>query len=191
MMWDDDWELDVVPIYTARDERVLVVVVPTAADWERICAEHWYRIPLRRAPKRIGAEYLAFYHPKALGERAWSIAYYAPVLGVAIVTRRELLPAEADHPRAGDLYYRYELGAPQALQPPIPSHKLRRVTFIMTTLSRLLAAREIQDLWLRDSTQQRLGRAALLREWPRRPGPYLMTGSGPSSDAYSARMPGT
>jgi hypothetical protein len=190
-MWDDDWELNAPPTYSPRDERVLVVIVPTAADWERACAERWYRIPLKRAPRRIGAEYLAFYHPKALGERAWSIAYYAPVRGVEIVTRRELLPAEADHPRASDLYYRFELGAPQPLQPPIPSHRLRRVTFIMTTLSRLLAAREIHDLWLKDSGQQRLGRAALLRESPGRIRPHLSMGSRPLSSPYSARIPGT
>jgi hypothetical protein len=190
-MWDDDWELDASSTYAPRDERVLVVIVPTAADWERVCAERWYRIPLKRAPRRIGAEYLAFYHPKALGERAWSIAYYAPVQGVEIVTRRELLPAESDHPRAGDLYYRFELGAPQPLQPPIPSHKLRRVTFIMTTLARLLAAREIHDLWLKDSAQQRLGRAVLLREPPGRTGLYCIAGQRALSCAYSARIPGT
>ncbi len=38
----------------------------------------------------------------------------------------------------------------------MPSRALRRIAFIPTTLQRLLAAREINDLWQRDDPQQRL-----------------------------------
>ena len=39
---------------------------------------------------------------------------------------------------------------------PIPSRRLRRLTFIPTTLARLLAADEINDLWIKSSAQERL-----------------------------------
>jgi hypothetical protein len=137
-------------------ERVLVVVVNNAADWARICAEHWYRIPQRRAPARLAAAYLAFYHTKAVGETRWSVAYYAPVLRYHLLPRRALLPAEGDHPRADDLYYRLELGEVEALPRPIPAQRLRRLTFLSTTLERLLRAQEVSDLWERPQPQDGL-----------------------------------
>ena len=39
---------------------------------------------------------------------------------------------------------------------PIPSRRLRRLTFIPTTLARLLEAEEINDLWIKSSAQERL-----------------------------------
>lgn len=148
------------------DGRVLVAVVPTARDWERIRQEGWYRIPLARAPRRLGAEYLAFYHTKGGGELRWTISHYAAVRGFRLVRRRELVPDEPDHPRADDLYYRVELGALEPLPRPIPSIKLRRVTFIATTLRRLLSAHEINDLWEREAARDRLWRALQAREVP-------------------------
>jgi hypothetical protein len=148
------------------DGRVLVAVVPTARDWERIQHEGWYRIPLARAPQRLGAEYLAFYHTKDGGELRWTISHYAAVRGFRLVRRRELVPDEPDHPRADDLYYRVELGALEPLPRPIPSLKLRRVTFIATTLRRLLSAHEINDLWEREAARDRLWRALQAREVP-------------------------
>ena len=166
-LWDDAGEL----LPDASEEaRVLVAVVPSQRDWEIVQREGWYRIPVRRAPARIGAEYLAFYHTKAGGALRWSVACYAPILRYRIVTRRELLPDEPDHPRADELYLKLELGQIMPLPRPIPSHCLRRVTFIHTTLVRLFAAEELNDLWVHDSRQQRLWRAARLRE---RPLPYL------------------
>lgn len=147
-------------------ERVLVAVVNRRRDWKRICAEHWYRIPLARAPKRLGAEYLAFYHTRVFGELRWSIAYYAPILAYRLVRRSELFPEEPDHPRAKQLYYKIEIGPLIALPRPIPSLKLRRITFIHTTLSRLLTAREIHDLWPRETPRERLWRVLQRREIP-------------------------
>ena len=40
---------------------VLVAVVNNQADLRRAASEGWYRIPQRRAPRRVGADYLAFY----------------------------------------------------------------------------------------------------------------------------------
>ncbi len=159
-MWDDD-DSD---RYTAdddcpTDERVLVAVVPRPSDWELICTQHWYRIPVSHAPRRLAAEYLAFYHTGSFSELRWSIRYYAPIERYRLVRRMDLFPDQPDHPRAQELYYRVELGPLESLPRPIPSLKLRRVTFIMTTLSRLLSAQEINDLWLRTTARDRLWRA--------------------------------
>jgi len=135
----------------------LVVVLNDPADLARAREQGWYRIPLDRAPRRIAAEYLAFYQTGAFppGER-WSVRWIASVRGYHIATRRELIPAEPDHPRADDRYYRVELGALEPLPHAIPSRWLRRITFIPTTLTRLLGAVEINDLWIKSTAQERL-----------------------------------
>lgn len=164
-MWDERFDDGDMGDSTPFDqERVLVGIVPRVSDWERICREHWYRIPIARAPQRIAAEYLAFYHPKAFEALRWTITYYAPIKEYHIVHRRELLPDEADHPRADDLYYKIEIGSLQRLPAPIPSRKLRRITFILTTLSHLYRAQEINDLWLKEKGNAPLNRAFRLRE---------------------------
>lgn len=165
-MWDVIEPTEGVDGPSLYDGRVLVAVVPSARDWERIRREGWYRIPLARAPRRLGAEYLAFYHTKGGGDLRWTISYYAAVRGFRLARRRELVPDEPDHPRADDLYYRVDLGPVEPLPRPIPSRKLRRVTFIATTLGRLLSASEINDLWEREAARDRLWRALQAREVP-------------------------
>jgi len=161
-LWEDDLEApDPLEEPELSRERVLVVLVPNARDWARVCAEHWYRIPLAKAPRHIVADYLAFYHPQGLGATRWTIPCYAPVRGYEVLPRRILLPQERDHPRAEQLYYRIEIGAVVALPQPIPSARLRRITFIETTLERLWWAREVNDLWLRQPPE--LGRQRALR----------------------------
>ena len=132
----------------------LAVVVASRRDWHRVCAEGWYRIPLKYAPQPVAAEYLAFYLTRRCGSQAWCVPAYAAV-------RRELIAAEPDHPRADDLYYRVALGPLQLLPRPLPSRRLRRVTFIPTTLETLLAADDVADLWETDGT-----RAVAWRHFP-------------------------
>ncbi len=163
----------------AREETVLVAVVPSLSDWERVLREGWYRIPLRRAPRRIGAEYIAFYHPKVFGDLRWTVTYYAPVRRYVLVPRRELLPDQPDHPRATELYFRIDLGPLQRLPQPIVSRALRRITFIPTTLSRLLSARELGELWVQEKAAARWERVRRLGEAP------------PTSPVYSLSTPGT
>jgi len=167
-MWDDIPETDEPDSspYPEDEERVLVAVITHQRDWELVRAEHWYRIPLARAPKRLGAEYLAFYHTRGFGDLRWTIAYYAPIMTYRLVRRIELFPNEPSHPRASQLYYRVEIGPLAALPRPIPSLRLRRITFISTTLSRLLTAREVNDLWPRETARERLWRALRAREIP-------------------------
>lgn len=126
---------------------VLIGVMARQVDMMRIRSEGWYRIPLAHAPRELAAEWLALYQTGAFGVEGRSIRWIAPITGVTIVTRRELLPDEQDHPRAADRYYRLALGALQPLPIPVPSRRLRRITFIPTTLGQLLRARDVIELW--------------------------------------------
>jgi hypothetical protein len=135
---------------------VLVAIMNNRRDWELVHTQHWYRVPVRRAPAQVAADYLAFYQTAAFRDEKWTVSYYAPVSGVRIALRRELLPAEPGHPRAGELYYRFGLGPLEALEHPVGSRRVRRLTFIHTTLELLLNARDIQDLWTREPLRERL-----------------------------------
>lgn len=143
-------------------QRVLVAVLPSPADLRRVVQEGWYRIPVARAPQQMAADYLAFYQTGAfeMNER-WQVAVISAVRRVGVAQRRELLPAEPHHPRAEELYYRIELEQLQRLARPVVSRRLRRITFISTTLARLLNAREINDLWDKGPAQDRLWQALL------------------------------
>ncbi len=140
----------------AGDAPVLVAVMRDRADWARLLAEGWYRVPARRAPPQMAADYLAFYHTAAFPAEKWSIRYYAAVRGVRVVRRRDLLPAEAEHPRAGDAYFRFDLGPVLTLERPVFSRRLRRVTFIHTTLERLQTAGDVSELWITQPLRERL-----------------------------------
>ncbi len=144
------------PAQSEEDARVLVVVMNNLRDFALARDAGWYRIPLARAPRLVAADYLAFYQTRVFGDEAWSVHHYAPVRGYRVVTRVELLPDEPNHPRAKDRYYKVEIGPLQRLERPIPSRRLRRITFIPTTLSRLLKAQEINDLWMGNPLQEQL-----------------------------------
>ena len=138
-------------------ERVLVVVMNNVRDWEIVCEQGWYRIPIKRAPRRVGADYLAFYFTGVFPEsQRHHVVYYAPIRAYRLLTRAELLPDEAGHPRAQDRYFKIEIGPPERLERPIPSRKLRRITFISTNLYLLLSADEINDLWEKERRQDEL-----------------------------------
>ena len=122
--------------HPARSSRVLVAVMNNQRDFHIARDQGWYRIPYQRAPARVGADYLAFYHTKAFPEERWAVCYYAPVRHYRVLSRRSLLPGEPSHPRADALYYKVEIGELRRLPRPIPSHRLRRITFIPTTQER-------------------------------------------------------
>jgi len=138
-------------------DRVLVAVVNNQRDLAIAREQGWYRIPVKRAPRRVGADYLAFYLTGAFPEeQRHRVSYYAPIRAYRLATRTALLPDEPDHPRAQDSYFKIEIGPLQQLACPIISRKLRRITFIPTTLARLLNASEIKDLWDGESLQNEL-----------------------------------
>ncbi len=129
------------------EDRVLVAVMNRPQDLAIAREQGWYRVPERHATRGLFFEYVAFYLTAAFGEERWSIPYYARCLGHEMLARRDLLPAEPDHPRAGEPYYKLQLGPLQRREPPIPSHRWRRITFIHTTWDRFEAAQEINDLF--------------------------------------------
>lgn len=129
------------------DARVLIAVVTRPCDLANVRDAGWYRIPLVRAPRALAAEYLAFYQTAAFGGERWSVRYLAAVQAVSLARRAELLPAEAQHPRATERYYRFALGPLTALPTPLPSRRLRRICFIPTTYGQLLRARDVAELW--------------------------------------------
>ncbi len=130
---------------------VLVCVVTRPAEMQRIRQEGWYRIPLAHAPHGLSVAYLAFYLTAAFTSQRWAIYEYAEVLSISIARRDELLPEQAQHPRAQQRYLRYALGPLIALPQPIASRTWRRICFIPTTLGQLLSARDVGELWNRHS----------------------------------------
>ncbi|MFN2178803.1 MAG: hypothetical protein ACK2UV_04910 [Candidatus Promineifilaceae bacterium] len=130
------------------EDRVLVAYVPEPADFARIEQDGWYRIPVRCAPKGLHAEYIAFYFGNRFGDEKWAIHYYAANMGHELTTRLSLIPSEPEHERAGDLYYKVQLGPLIRRQDPIVSLRWRRVTFIHTTWDRFQDAAEINDLFV-------------------------------------------
>jgi hypothetical protein len=129
------------------EDRVLVAVMSRPQDFEIARDQGWYRVPEEKATHGVFFEYVAFYFTAAFGRQQWAIHYYARRLGHELVTRRDLLPHEPDHPRAAEPYYKLQLGPLQECEPPIVSLRWRRISFIHTTWDRFQAAEEINDLF--------------------------------------------
>jgi hypothetical protein len=129
------------------DDRVLVAVMNNPKDWARVQDEHWYRIPVKHAPEGAPRfDLLAFYQTRAFNRDKWAVHYYARIEGHELLTRKDLLPAEPDHPHANDWYYKFQLGPLQHKLPPIIAENWRRITFIVTTGDRFEAAISVNDL---------------------------------------------
>ncbi|HQE92935.1 MAG TPA: hypothetical protein PLH19_10865 [Anaerolineae bacterium] len=130
-------------------DRVLVGVMSRPRDFQVARDEGWYRVPAAHAPaSTTDAAVLAFYFTTAFTAERWAIHWYAEVRGHELVRRRDLFPDEADHPRADDRYYKLQIGPLIRRDPPIPSLRWRRVTFIESTWDRFTAAEEINDLYV-------------------------------------------
>jgi hypothetical protein len=130
------------------EDRVLVAVMNRPKDFEIARSEGWYRLPEKKAMAGAFFEYVAFYFTSAFDEYKWAVHYYARRLGHELVTRRELLRDEPDHPHADDRYYKLQLGPLQRREPPIVSLRWRRISFIHTTWDRFEAAEEINELFI-------------------------------------------
>lgn len=130
------------------EDSVLVGVIKTQRDLAFARDAHWYRIPQARMPQGIYASYLAFFLSGAVfRERSGSIACYAARHGLELAYRRDLVPAQPDHPRANDVYYRCQLGELREKTPPILNPTRRRFAFIHTTWDRFCRAATIPDLY--------------------------------------------
>jgi very-short-patch-repair endonuclease len=75
------------------------------------------------------------------------VNYYAEINQISTARRIELLPNQAGNQNAEVLYYKLEISPLERLSQPIPSKRLRRVTFITTTLEKFSVAQEINDLF--------------------------------------------
>jgi hypothetical protein len=135
---------------------MLIAIVNNARDLHIAGTQHWYRIPVKNAPRRLQeTSYIAFYQTKAFGDESWSINYWAEIKKIRIVKRSKLLPLESDHPKVNDQYYKVEIGDLKRLSKPITSKRGRRIVFILTTLGKFKAAKEIKDL-LHENSQHSL-----------------------------------
>ena len=140
----------------APTDLILVCVLPGPRDLEIARLLGWYRIPFRTAPKVVAVDYLAFYQPASFGEAGGRIEYLAPVRGHELTTRGELLRDEPDHPRAGEEYYKIQLGPLERLPHPVTAEKWRRLAFLYTTGEYLLKARTLNDLVVQSDERQLL-----------------------------------
>jgi hypothetical protein len=130
------------------EDRVLVGVIKRKRDLVYARDEHWYRIPQGRMPRGINAEYIALFLSGAVfKERRGGIHYFAESKGLELVYRRDLLPKEANHPRADDIYYKVQLGELIEKKPPVLNPTNRAVTFVYTTWDRFVHAQQISDLY--------------------------------------------
>lgn len=126
---------------------VLIALLPHPRDLRLAAEQRFYRLPVAQAPAALSlARALAFYQPASFGERKWRIEWWAPIEVIAVAARRELLPAESDHPRAEEPYYRVGLGSLVALDPPVIAPVGRRLLFVSTTWGRLRRAADLSDL---------------------------------------------
>lgn len=129
------------------DDRVLVGVINRKRDLECASRERWYRIPQARMPRGVNAEYIALFFSRAFKEKNGGIYCYAERTGLELAYRKDLLPQEADHARANDVYYKVQLGELHDKQPPILNVTRRTIGFIYTTWDRFVRARTISDLY--------------------------------------------
>jgi len=134
---------------------ILVGLLPGVRDFDIARMLGWYRIPLKTAPKIVDVDYLAFYQGANFGkDHCWRIEYIAEYRGNELTTRRELLKDEQDHPRAGEEYYKIQIGPLIRLDKPVLSGSWKRVTFIYTTGDRLLDAQVVNDLVVRSEDRE-------------------------------------
>ena len=129
------------------DDPVLVGVINRRRDLELLRHELWYRIPIFSAPLCIDAVYIAFYLSRAFAEANGSISYYAMRTGFELARRRDLLPAEANHPHADRLYFKLQFRELECKTPPITNPTHRPVSFVYTTWGQFIDARTIADLY--------------------------------------------
>ncbi|MBI5669430.1 MAG: hypothetical protein HZC41_15610 [Chloroflexi bacterium] len=129
------------------EDRVLVGVINRRRDLEHARRDRWYRIPLERMPNGVDVEYIAFYFSRAFKERNGGIHCFAELRGLELAYRHDLLPNEADHPRANHVYYKVQLGDLIEKNPPVLNPTRRAISFIYTTWDRFACAQTISDLY--------------------------------------------
>ncbi|HEY9628744.1 MAG TPA: DUF559 domain-containing protein [Coleofasciculaceae cyanobacterium] len=135
---------------TRRGE-VLVALLNNRADWTITYEQHWYRIPVTSVEKflksRWPPEWLAFYQTRVFGHEKYAVNYCARVLQIDLCDRTQLFPHERPNAKSHKRYYKLTLSPLEKLPRAIVSQRQRRITFIATTLNKLMTATEINDLY--------------------------------------------
>lgn len=138
---------------------LLLGILPTPKDLEIARLLGWYRIPMKSSPKVIEVDYLAFYQGANFGVgHRWMVEYIAEYRGHELTTRGELLRDQPDHPRAGEEYFKVQLGPLVPVVPPIKAATWKRITFLFTTGALFNCAETVNDLVVRDEERSILWR---------------------------------
>jgi len=134
-----------------RRGEVLVAILRSQQDFAIAREQNWYRIPVDSAQRllkdRWPPKWLAFYQTKAFGGQAYAVNYLCNVIDIKNARRSELFPEEPGDDRSQREYYKITFDRLSPLPNPIPSQRFRRVVFIPTTIRKLMAAAEINDLF--------------------------------------------
>jgi hypothetical protein len=134
------------------EDRVLIGVINSKRDLQLAQEEHWYRIPQEQMPKGVDTEYLGFFLSGAVfKQQNHGVFYYGRCTGgVELAHRRDLIPHEADHARAEQVYYKVMVQPLKEKLPPILNPTRRKFSFIKTTWDRFVRAEVLKDLYSDD-----------------------------------------
>lgn len=159
---------------------LLVAILNEPRDYHFARDQHWYRIPVESVARFLNNRWpprrLAFYQTKIFEQEAYSVRYYADVVDIHRVTRRDLFPDEPDGIKTGRVYFRLALGPLQQLPAPILSRRARRIHFIPSTWDKFISAVEINDLYHGSPLEDRLWAALQRRRIPAEREEYLTAG---------------
>lgn len=129
---------------------MLVGIVPTRADLERLLEERWYRIPMESVPRSRAwpPAWFAAFEPKPVSGSVQLVRYYARVEQIdENVSRRDLLPGTPAGAKRDRRYAVLRLGTVFERSVPIVARRPRRNPFIPTTRGRFALAETINDLF--------------------------------------------
>jgi very-short-patch-repair endonuclease len=156
-------------------ERVLVAIVKTRADLQYFSEQQWYRVPVDASiteDARWPPQWVAGFETMQAGASTQQVLRFARVMGLETKSREELFPDVGPGIRAGKMYYRLRLGEVESLRTPLVPRRPRRMPFIWTSFSKLLAAQEFNDLFDDSPYEDALWRAfkeqsiEAERQWP-------------------------
>lgn len=135
-------------IYTVmrKPATALIAILKAPRDLDLAAHNHWYRIPLKKAPKH-DFTHIAFYQPACFKPTGKRIEYYAEVAGCAAARRIDIFPGEPAHPAAMRLYLKYSLGPLIKLPMAILNTSGTRIIFGYAPLNRLTEAGDILEVF--------------------------------------------
>lgn len=134
------------------------------SDLKMLLEKNIYRIPVASYNKYLkdkwDPEFISFYQTRLFKEEGFRINYSASVIGYKEITRQELFPDERpDAPKYNKKYYLFQLKDIKRISKPIISQRRRRITFILSNLNQYSKAKEINDLYIGNTIENKLWRA--------------------------------